>query len=149
MSTTVRVKPSRKNALDLPPPVPLSIFDLLMPPVYVPLYLFFRPSTISSTANQFTALSLISSLADVLEHFPPFAGSIKPDQSGQLYVHSDNRGADFVYEFRNEQLPGEQLEADDLAPRGSFPDPSDKDEPVLAVKLTSVRIGPSVYIFND
>jgi Transferase family len=138
MSTTIRVKPSRKNALDLPPPVPLSIFDSIVPPLYVPIFLIFRPSTITPTSNQFTALSLISALADVLEHFPPFAGSIKPDQSGKLWVHSDSRGADFVYEFRNEQLPSVHVQ--DINPRGIFPDPSNKDETLLAVKLTSVRL---------
>lgn len=138
MSTTIRVQPSNRSGLELPPPAALSVFDLLMPPVYVPLYLFLHPSYFPRFGHRCTALSLITALADVLEHFPPLAGSIQPDGSGKLHVHSDHRGTDFVYETRKQRFPGP--DAEDLCPRGMLPDPTNKDETLIAVKFTSVGL---------
>lgn len=146
MSTTVRVKPSNKHGLELPPPTPLSAFDLLMPPVYVPLYLFFRPS-FSPFGTQKTASDLISALADVLEHFPGLAGSIQPDDSGRPHVHSDRRGMDFVYEVREEKFPG--IDSQDLCPRDMFPDPNNGDETLIAIKFTSVCFGVVTSAMSD
>jgi Transferase family len=136
MATTVRVKPSSRVGLKLPPAVPLSTFDMLMPPVYVPLYIIFRPSTSTSLPIQYHALNLLTAYAEVLAYFPLLAGSIFPDESGRLCVHSDNRGADFIYEIRKQKFPGERAEG--LAPRSTLPNPNNEDEALLAVKFTSV-----------
>jgi len=83
-----------------------------------------------------TVSNLISSLADVLEHFPLLAGTIKPDQSGNLNVY--NAGAGFVHEPRNEMYPGDHVQA--LDPRGldiGLPAPGD---PLIAVKYVNLFI---------
>ena len=83
-----------------------------------------------------TVFNLISSLADVLEHFPLLAGTIKPDESGSLHVYSENVGADFIYELKNEPFPGAHVPG--LDPRGleiGLPVPGD---PLIAIKFTAV-----------
>lgn len=83
-----------------------------------------------------TVLDLISSLADVLEHFPLLAGTIKPDGAGNLRMHSDNVGADFVCELRNVKFPGGHVQG--LNPRGTSIGPPVPGEPLIAVKFTVV-----------
>ena len=39
----------------------------------------------------------------------PVFGAIKPDNSGDLRVYSDNIGTNFVYELRSEEFPGTHI----------------------------------------
>lgn len=122
--------------LPRPDPVRVHALDLVVPLVWIPIYCFFPPVSQVDHPVKETILNLISSLADVLEHFPLFAGSFKRDDSGNPNIHSDNVGADFVYELRNETFPGERVQG--LDPRGAdigFPTPGD---PLVAVKFTAV-----------
>lgn len=134
---TVRVRPSTGLGLPRPDPVKIHTLDLVVPLVWAPIYYFFPPVSQAEHPVKETVLNLISSLADVLEHFPLLAGAIKPDESGNLCIHSDNVGADFVYELRNAKFPGEHVQGID--PRGldfGLPAPGD---PLVAVKFTAVR----------
>ena len=111
--------------------------DLVVPLVWAPIYYFFPPVSQADHPVKETVLNLISSLADVLEHFPVLAGSFRPDDAGNLNIHSDGVGADFIYELRNEKFPGEHVEG--INPRGlefGLPVPGD---PLIAVKFTAVR----------
>jgi len=133
---TVRVRPSTRLSLPRPEPVKIHTLDLVVPLVWAPIYYFFPPVSQADHPVKETVFNLISSLADVLEHFPLLAGTIKPDQSGNLNVYSDNIGADFVYELRNEMYPGDHVQG--LDPRGldiGLPAPGD---PLIAVKFTAV-----------
>ena len=134
---SVRVKPSTSLGLPRPDPVRIHTLDLVVPLVWAPIYYFFPPVSQVDHPVKEAVLDLISSLADVLEHFPLLAGSIKPDDSGNLNIHSDNVGADFVYELKNEPFPGVHVHG--LDPRGldvGLPAPGD---PLVAVKFTAVR----------
>lgn len=134
---TVRVKPSTRLGLPRPDPVKIHTLDLVVPLVWAPIYYFFPPVSQAEHPVKEAVLNLISSLADVLEHFPLLAGCIKHDDSGNLSIHSDNVGADFVYELRNEMFPG--AHAHGLDPRDidiGLPAPGD---PLVAVKFTAVR----------
>ena len=136
---TVRVRPSTRLGLPRPEPVKIHALDLVVPLVWAPIYYYFPPVSQADHPVKETVLNLISSLAHVLEHFPLLAGAIKPDQSGSLYIHSDDVGADFVYELRNEELPRGQPQGID--PRGldiGLPAPGD---PLIAVKFTAVCMG--------
>jgi len=134
---TVRVKPSTRLGLPRPEPVRIHTMDLVVPLVWAPIYYFFPPVSQADHPVKETVLNLISSLADVLEHFPVLAGSFRPDDAGNLNIHSDGVGADFIYELRNEKFPGEHVEG--INPRGlefGLPVPGD---PLIAVKFTAVR----------
>ncbi|KAF9643109.1 hypothetical protein BDM02DRAFT_3123852, partial [Thelephora ganbajun] len=135
----VRVKPSTRLGLPRPDPVRIHTLDLIAPLVWAPIYYFFPPVSQADHPVKETILNFISSLADVLEHFPLLAGSIKYDDSGNLNIHSDNVGADFVYELRNEKFPGAHVQG--LEPRGidiGLPAPGD---PPVAVKFTAFTCG--------
>ena len=134
---TVRVKPSTGLGLARPDPVKIHTVDLVVPLVWAPIYYFFPPVSQAEHPVKETILNLISSLADVLEHFPLLVGSFKRDEAGDLYIHSDNVGSDFVYELRNERFPGQHAQG--LDPRNiefGLPPPGD---PLIAVKFTAVR----------
>ena len=136
VAATVRVRPSTRLRIPRPDPVKIHTLDLVVPLVWAPIYYFFPPVSQADHPVKETVLNLISSLADVLEHFPLLAGSIKPDQSGNLNIHSSGVGADFVYELRNEKFSGEHDQG--LDPRGldiGLPIPGD---PLIAVKFTAV-----------
>jgi hypothetical protein len=135
--TSVRVKPSTSLRLPRPDPVKIHILDLVVPLVWTPIYYFFPPVSQADHPVKETVLNLISSLAEVLERFPLLAGTIKPNDSGNLYIHSDNVGADFVYELRNERFLGGLVQ--DLNPRGFDTGPPAPGEPLIAVKFTAVR----------
>ncbi|KAF9789193.1 transferase family-domain-containing protein [Thelephora terrestris] len=139
---SVRVRPSTRFGLPRPDPVKIHALDLIVPRVWTPIYHFFPPVSQADHPVKETVLNLISSLADVLEHFPLLAGSLKPDCLGNLNIHSDNVGADFVYELRDEMFPG--VHAHGLDPRGAdigFPTPGD---PLVAVKFTAFTCGTYV-----
>ena len=134
---TIRVKPSTRLGLPRPEPVRIHTLDLVVPLVWAPIYYFFPPVSQADHPVKETVLNLISSLADVLEHFPVLAGSFRHDDSGNLDIHSDDVGADFIYELRNQKFPGEHVEG--INPRGlnfGLPIPGD---PLIAVKFTAVR----------
>lgn len=133
---TVRVRPSTRLALPRPDPVRIHTLDLVVPLVWAPIYYFFPPVSQADHPVKETVLNLISSLADVLEHFPLLAGSFQRDESGSLNIHADNVGADFIYELRNEKFPGPHVQGID--PRNldfGLPPPGD---PLIAVKFTAV-----------
>ena len=135
---TIRVKPSTGLGLTRPEPVRVHTMDLIVPPVWAPIYYFFPPVSQADHPVKETVLNLISSLADVLEHFPVLAGSFRRDDSGNLDIHSDDVGADFIYELRNQKFPGEHVEG--INPRGlifGIPVPGD---PLIAIKFTAVRV---------
>jgi hypothetical protein len=136
--TSVRVRPSTGLGLPLPDPVRIHILDLVVPLVWTPFYYFFPPVSQADHPVKETVLDLISSLADVLEHFPLLAGTIKPDDSGNISIHSDNVGADFAYELRGENFPGVHVQG--LNPRGVGIGPPAPGEPLIAVKFTAVCI---------
>lgn len=136
VAATVRVRPSTRLGLPRPDPIKIHTLDLVVPLVWAPIYYFFPPVSQADHPVKETVLNLISSLADVLEHFPLLAGAIKPDESGNINIHSDGVGADFVYELRDEVFPG--THAQGLDPRGldfGLPAPGD---PLIAVKFTAV-----------
>jgi hypothetical protein len=136
-AATVRVRPSTGLGLPLPDPVKVHTLDLVVPLVWAPIYYFFPPVSQAEHPVKETVFNLISSLADVLEHFPLLAGTIKPDESGNLNVYSNNIGADFIYELRNEVFPGHHVLG--LEPRGldiGLPAPG---EPLIAIKFSAVR----------
>ena len=137
VAATIRVRPSTRLGLPRPDPVKIHTLDLIVPLVWAPIYYFFPPVSQADHPVKETVLNLISSLADVLEHFPLLAGAIKPDDSGTLNIYSDNVGADFVYELRNEKFPGTHVQG--LDPRAlefGLPAPGD---PLIAVKFSAVR----------
>ena len=141
---SVRVRPSASLGFPRPDPVKIHTLDLIVPLVWTPIYYFFPPVSQVDYPVKETVLNLISSLADVLEHFPLLAGTIKPDGSGGHKIHSDNVGADFIYELRNEKFPG--VHVDGLDPRGldfGIPVPG---EPLVAIKFTAV--GPPVLVVS-
>lgn len=136
VAATIRVRPSTRLGLPRPEPVKIHTLDLVVPLVWAPIYYFFPPVSQADHPVKETVFNFISSLADVLEHFPLLAGAIKPDDSGDLYVYSDSVGADFVYELRNDEFPGTHVHG--LDPRGfefGLPVPGD---PLIAVKFTAV-----------
>ena len=133
----VRVKPSTRLGLPRPDPVKIHTLDLVVPLVWAPIFYFFPPVSQADHPVKETVLNLISSLADVLEHFPFLAGSFKHDDSGNLNIHADHFGADFIYELRNERFPGPHVHGlDPRDPIIGLPAPGD---PLLAVKFTAVR----------
>jgi hypothetical protein len=138
VAATIRVKPSTGLGLTRPDPVKIHTLDLVVPLVWAPIFYFFPPVSQADHPVKETVLNLISSLADVLEHFPLIAGSFKRDDSGNLYVHADNVGADFVYELRNEKFPGPS--AHGLDPKGLLMELPAPGEPLIAVKFTAVRV---------
>jgi len=68
------------------------------------------PSDADELADHDGSSDNASPLTDVLERFPLLAGTIKPNQSGNLNVYSDNISADSVYELRNEMYPSDHVQ---------------------------------------
>ena len=140
-----RVRPRTSPDLPRPDPVKIHTLDLIVPLVWTPIYYFFPPVSQVDYPVKETVPNLITSLIDVLEHFPLLAGTIKPDGSEGHKIHSDNVGADFIYELRNEKFPG--VHVDGLDPRGldfGIPAPG---EPLVAIKFTAVC--PPVFVFSE
>jgi len=130
-------KPPDNHRLPRPEPVKIHTLDLVVPLVWAPLYYFFPPVSQADHPVKETVFNLISSLADVLEHFPLLAGTIRLDPSGCPIIHSENLSTDFVYELRNEKFPGENAKGlDHLNPELGLPVPG---QPLIAVKFTVVR----------
>lgn len=133
---SVRVKPSKTLGLPRPGPVEVHALDLVVPLVWTPTFYFFPPVSQADHPVKETVLNLISSLADVLEHFPLLGGTVKPDDSGNLKIHSDGVGADFIYELRDQKYPGVHVQG--LSPRGAEIGPPGPGEPLIAIKFTAV-----------
>lgn len=142
---TIRVKPSTRLGLPRPDPVKVHTLDLVVPLVWAPIYYFFPPVSQADHPVKETVFNLISSLADVLEHFPLLAGTIKPDESGNLTVYSENVGADFIYSLRNEEFPG--VHVDGLDPRGLEIGLPVAGDPLIAVKFSAV--GKHIFIVSQ
>jgi hypothetical protein len=125
------------NKYNRPPPpstIALHGLDLLSAPIQMINHLFFhRPASI--TFNVIDKLK--SSLAEALELYPPVAGTVQGNETGDVYMAMDAEnmlGTPFVVEMKDTPYAGD---AEDLSPRtGILLPPSSS---TLAVKVTQVR----------
>ncbi|TFY72327.1 hypothetical protein EVG20_g665 [Dentipellis fragilis] len=134
MPTTTRVKPSGKLAIPAPAPIVLHGLDFLPPPIYIRLHFFFLPDKTKSD----TVDHLKTSLADVLDFYPPIAGSLRPGENGKLTLYCDGRGVDFLHQnvsYAYQDVPGGDSEV--LGPQIELKG----DQPLLAAKVTTFSCG--------
>jgi hypothetical protein len=103
---------------------------------YIPLNLFFRPSSIGPTQLQ----DFATSLQDVLDRLPLIAGSIQDVEDAQgvksKVLVDDGRGADLIWVDSPIACP-DSLEHPDVSPR-PFIESNADDQPLIMVKFTKV-----------
>ncbi|TFY67516.1 hypothetical protein EVG20_g3910 [Dentipellis fragilis] len=134
--TTMRVKPSGKLGNPAPAPITLHGLDMLLPHLFIRLHFFFSPDKAASD----TVGHLKASLADVLDLYPPVAGSLRPGPDGKLAFHSDGRGVDFIQ--HDVPYPYSDVPEGDSASLGPQVDVERMpDGPVFAVKVTRFSCG--------
>ena len=128
---------SRKEVVVVVLPVqeywlPPSDLDLLLPPVDVGVFFYYRKPHDLSFGSMIGVLS--EALAQALVSYYPFAGEVLSNSAGDLELICNNRGVDFMEAYADGQLqnlnlykPDESIESK-LVPK--------KKHDVLSVQVT-------------
>ena len=136
------------NKYNRPPPpstIALHGMDLIGAPMDIHNHRFFHrpPSHLTRTPTDVID-KLKSSLAEALELYPPVAGTVRPNEKGELYIDMDaeNRlGTPFLVEMKDTPYAGD---SEDLSPRHVMLLPPSSS--TLAVKVTQVMCNALVYM---
>ncbi|KAK3001100.1 hypothetical protein RJ639_021415 [Escallonia herrerae] len=121
--------------------LPLSNLDLLLPPLDVGVFFFYKKQTLGHKSFTFESMASIlkKSMAETLVSYYAFAGEVLQNTMGEPELLCNNRGVDFIEAIADVELRDLNLSNPDACVEGKLV--PKKKSGVLSVQVTKLRCG--------